>query len=209
MEARQGVVRSACCCGFLIFRQSFEQAVLQCSPGHTCVHTANRVWSHVAQTASECCLTDWISTASSEAFTPVLTAVGSLRTDVNIQSEKGRLWVFLIWNFCWSVRTNLACRRQNTVCYCMQVVARVRMVQTLMMMMTLMLVMIVPPTRWWRSKWISGSITTHQEVQLIWHRYRLPDTPLLLCTHGNMHAVQFHTRLSESSARLAAFVHNS
>lgn len=103
MEVRQGVVHSACCWGFLLLRRGrqFEQAFLQCGPGHVSVHTSNRMCSRVAQITSECCLTDRISSASSEAFTPFHTAVRSLRTDVNTRSEEGLLWVFFIWNFYW------------------------------------------------------------------------------------------------------------
>ena len=38
-----------------------ELAILQCGPGHINAHTAKRMWSHVAQITSKCCLSDQIS----------------------------------------------------------------------------------------------------------------------------------------------------
>ena len=38
-----------------------EWAALQCGPGHICVHTAERMWSHAARTTPECGLSDQIS----------------------------------------------------------------------------------------------------------------------------------------------------
>jgi len=35
-------------------RTSVEEAVLHCGQGHVCIHTAKRMWPHVAQTTSEC-----------------------------------------------------------------------------------------------------------------------------------------------------------
>ena len=41
--------------------QRTSAMVLQCGPGHICVHTAKRMWPHASQTTSECGLSDQIS----------------------------------------------------------------------------------------------------------------------------------------------------